>query len=315
MTSRGPATPPLFPNGPPLLDLGSVTTFQTRLSGEIILFSGTSTGVPLEGLQISGATLLHYSDVAQPTDLVRPVGATDTRIYPRSVVGYPDAPFLICVDRNDLSDGLSSQEVMLVTDVGANYFDVTRNFDGEGIYTHKAGATVVHTTTAFDYEVINHHITDNSNDWHPQYLDTYRHYSPELHTIQQTIDGVTTGSLKAGPPSPSLPGDHTQEGYSFYVSPADHIHPRESLVDIMTNAVPKGVVCLVPQQKKTSFYWLPDVTAPTPVTYSAPFTTSPLQIPLNDLEPPSEGTLTFGGQVGALAPSVDPQIKGMVKTQ
>jgi hypothetical protein len=261
---------------------------------------------PVDPLTPSPAITLNFSDVATPTALVRAIGIEGNRIYPRTMQGYPDPPFLLCLDYQKIS-----QEILLATSVGANYWNVTRNFDNSGLYAHDVGATVLHSTTAFNYTVVNHHIHDPSVDWHTQYMDDFRHADPARHTIQRVTDGVESGSLRAGPPLPSLPGDVAQQGTSAYCIASDHIHPRESFSDIVINAIPAGVICLVPRQKKTNFYWLTDTVATPSLHYPAPYAPSGVSVSLSMLGQPSESNLTFGGRRGAPVPSVDPQITGL----
>lgn len=262
----------------------------------------------VDPLTPSPAVSLNFSDVAVPTALVRGMGIDDGRVYPRTTQGYPDPPFLLCVDYQEIT-----QEIMLVNGVGASFWTVERNYDNSGFYAHGVGASVLHSTTAFNYRMVNHHIHDPSVDWHPQYLDDYRHATPFLHTIQQDIDGVETGSLPAGSPQPSMPGDVPAEGTSSFCIASDHIHPRESFSDIVVNAIPVGVTILVPTQKKTNFYWLADITGVAPVSYPPPYAAGGVTIPLSMFGLPSESMLTFGGRRGPLAPTVDPQVQGMVQ--
>jgi hypothetical protein len=264
--------------------------------------------VPADPLTSSPSILLNFSDVALPTALVRGIGIDDGRIYPRTMQGYPEPPFLLCLDYQKIT-----QEILLVTSVGPNYWNVTRNFDNSGLYAHDAGAVVLHSTTAFNYSVVNHHIHDPSVDWHPQYMDDFRHSVPNRHTILRVVDGVQSGSLPVGSPLASMPGDVASEGTSSSCIASDHIHPRESVVDIVVNAIPPGVICLVPRQKKTSLYWLTDTVGTPTLHYPAPYASQGLSVPLSLLDGPSESPLVSGGRRGASAPSVDPQITGMAR--
>jgi hypothetical protein len=269
---------------------------------------GEAPGIPHETLLPSPALKLNYSDVAVATDLVRPIGTDDRRIYPRTLVGYPVVPFLVTLDKGKLN-----QEIVLATYVGANYIDVDRSFGDSGLYAHGIGATVEHTTTAFDYNTGNHHVHDPKVDWHPQYMDAFRHLSPPRHMLVHTLDGVQYGSIPVGPPGPSKPGDISDQGTSMFAAASDHIHPRETISDIVTHAIPPNVICFVPTQKKTAFYWLDDTVEELPSLYPVPYVPSGVTIPLSDLGQPSEAKVTFGGRAGALAPSVDPEITGFVQ--
>lgn len=261
---------------------------------------------PTDPLLPSPAQILNFSDVAVPTALIREIGIEDGRIYPRTMKGYPDPPFLICLDYQEIT-----QEIVKATDAGPNYWDVERDFDNSGLYAHDVGSVVIHSTTAFNYTLVNHHIHVPTIDWHPQYMDDFRHAHPERHEIIRVVDGQTRGTLAAGSPIPSMPGDTTDKGTSSLCIASDHAHPRESIIDIVTNAIPQGMVMLINRQKKTDFFWLNDIVAQAPQPFPFPYAPSGVTIPLSMLGLPSESSLIFGGRRGAIAPDVDPQITGV----
>lgn len=200
--------------------------------------------VGADTLGANPAIKLNYSDVAFPTALTRQIGLTDKVIPVQSTTGYPAAPFLINIDA-----GTATQEVILVqASTSTSFTDCIRNFDGLGAFPHTVYAPVNHSLTGWDYAIMNHHVFDDSKDWHPQYLDKFRHESPDLHQLGTTIPYATPGN--------SAPGDAVAVGSSENAVPSDHIHGRETLQQILYNAPPAGTCVFVNTYRTDTFFWL-----------------------------------------------------------
>lgn len=190
------------------------------------------------------AVQMNYSDNFFPTSLSLPVGTTDKVLRVRSTANAPQPPFQIALD-----PGLVTQEVCLVQNVAPNALtNVIRNYDGVGAFIHGVNAVVWHTTTSFDYTVMNHHCADSSIDWHSQYLDAADHANPTLH--QHLV------SLAYGTPSNSNPGDNGATGVSSYPSRSDHRHGRENITQILANASNPGLGVFLNLVTTQTFFWL-----------------------------------------------------------
>lgn len=214
----------------------------------------TSTGS--DPLSPPYAIRLNYSDIALPTALTRAVGETDQVLPVSFTAGYPTPPFIVSIDA-----GTVNQEVCLVQSVSANSFTaVVRNFDGNGAFPHGVYAPIQHSNTALDYKVMNHHVFDASIDWHSQYLDAFRHLNPALHEVGTSIPYSNPGT--------SMPGDVASAGVSTAAAAADHQHGRETLTQILNNALPSGTAVLLNTQMTDTFFWLQSsssaVSAPQP---------------------------------------------------
>lgn len=198
----------------------------------------------VDSLTQATVNALNYSDIAVPTSLTAQAGVGDQVLHVVSTANYPPTPFVVALEA-----GSATQEVCLVQDVSPTaLLGVTRSFDGNGAFPHPVFSSVVHSTTAGDYQNINSHIFSSTVDWHPQYLDQFRHINPSLHQ-----EGV---SLPFGMPSYSFPGDVAAEGLSPYTSPADHVHGRETLGEILFNGFASNSVVMINSVRTDTFFWL-----------------------------------------------------------
>lgn len=254
----------------------------------------------------STAFPLNYSDIAIPTVLASNISNDETSLPVRILQGYPDPPYLISIDI-----GLATQEICLVTAPGLNVNSiiVTRNYDGQGAFSHQTGAQVVHSTTAFDYTEMNHHLYDTSVDWHPQYLDTFRH--------SNIIHNIPSGSLGVDLPGTSNPGDPSNQGASVNVSAADHVHGRESLASIVYNSLPPGIIILLNTVVNPAFPWLPVASTAAPNAFQ--FLTNIGNIlsetefsppPIPDIWEEKAGEFKAKTLVGTYTLVVDPNVVG-----
>lgn len=91
-------------------------------------------------------TARQYTNTATPVPLSAAVDGAATTLTVASTTGYPNAPFLIALER-----GTANEEVCLCTAVTATTFTVTRAYDGTSGKAHAIGAMVEHTVAAIDY--------------------------------------------------------------------------------------------------------------------------------------------------------------------
>lgn len=249
-------------------------------------------------LNPSIAVPMNYTDVAFPTTLAIGCGLTDKVLKVRSTANYPIPPFQISLDA-----GTNIQEICLVGGVTPNSFTgVTRNYDGAGAFPHGVNAPVAHSTTSFDYTVMNHHTADSTTDWHGQYLDAFRHTNPTLHEC-----GVTLGY---DVPSNSAPGDTGSNGVSPFPARSDHQHGRESLTAILSNAVPLGLGVLMNEVRTDTFYWLQNASSSGAAVASpyTSFTQTSSVIPIADFLPLEPDSATIRGHVWTYLPVINPTL-------
>lgn len=92
----------------------------------------------------------NYSNTAALTELSVGVGTTDGTITVNDASGYPDAPFTIVIDPDNLLE-----EACLVTSKTGTTFTVDRGWDGTALNAHLAGAVVKHAALAEDFREAN----------------------------------------------------------------------------------------------------------------------------------------------------------------
>lgn len=97
----------------------------------------------------------NYIDNAPQTTLPGAIGASDLAITVASLAGYPTAyPYTVT-----LGLGSPSAEQILVTSLASgSTVNVTRNYNGQGAFTHPAGETVNLTAVAKDFTEANSHV-------------------------------------------------------------------------------------------------------------------------------------------------------------
>lgn len=88
----------------------------------------------------------NYSNTAPPLSLGVGVSAAATTLTVSSTTGYPDAPFLLGLER-----GTANEEVALCTARTATEFTVERGYDGTTAKDHEVGTLIEHTVAAIDY--------------------------------------------------------------------------------------------------------------------------------------------------------------------
>ena len=102
--------------------------------------------------------LRHYVDNAPQTTLPGAVGASDTNITVVSLAGYPTQyPYTVT-----LGIGSPSAEQVLVTGATGSTVTVTRNWNGQGAFSHSAGETFNLTSVAADYSDANTHVNSTT---------------------------------------------------------------------------------------------------------------------------------------------------------
>lgn len=101
----------------------------------------------------------HFSDFSVATTLSAPVTSTSaTTVNVTTLSGYPTlVPWIAVIDSSQ-----ASQELVLVTAVTGTTLTVTRNYDGNGAFTHLAAATFGHVASAIDYDEANSHTNATS---------------------------------------------------------------------------------------------------------------------------------------------------------
>lgn len=260
-------------------------------------YDNPSTLTGVDTLKANPSIVLNFSDVAFPTALTRQIGLADKVIPVQATTGYPAAPFLISIDA-----GTVTQEVILVGAVTTTSFEnCTRNFDGNGAFSHSVYAPVNHTLTGWNYNTMNHHVFDQTVDWHPEYLDEFRHENPNLHQL-----GV---SIPYGTPTNSAPGDVDAQGSSQAAVPSDHVHGRETLQDILYNALPANTCVLLNTVRTDTFFWLQTpgsgTSAPNPY---AGWTQAGTYLPPTDYTPLLPGHATIENHVWNYTLIIDPRV-------
>lgn len=96
----------------------------------------------------------HYIDSAPDTTLPAPIDNSVASFNVNSLVGFPTStPWTATLDL-----GTSSAETILVTSVIGTTLGVTRNFDGNGAFSHGSSSTLTHTAVALDYSEANTHV-------------------------------------------------------------------------------------------------------------------------------------------------------------
>ncbi len=244
-------------------------------------------------LSASPAVGVNYTDRSFPTYLIKALDGTSSVMWVANLSGYPPTPFNVSVDV-----GTSIQEVMTVTSISASGAALlTRDVDGKGAFPHAVNATVQHTSIALDFKVMNHHIYDNTVDWHQQYLDDWRHTSPALH-----LCGTAIGY---GAPSMSNPSDAISIGISGAVALSDHVHGRETLGAILQNAVPPGMGMFVSLVRTSTFFWLQQTTDSATSANPLPqYTNTGIALPSSDVAPLSTSSASIDGHVWDYAPVI-----------
>lgn len=91
-------------------------------------------------------TAFRYNNTSVPVVLVSGINDVDDTLTVGSTASYPQAPFLLGVDR-----GTSEEEVMLCTAKTSTTFTVTRGYDGTTAVAHNIGAIVEHSSTAISH--------------------------------------------------------------------------------------------------------------------------------------------------------------------
>jgi len=94
-----------------------------------------------------------YSSVFVQTSLASGISAGATTFNVLSTTGVPNTPFVVSVDQN-----LSSEELMLVTNISGLQYTVTRGIGGTSATSHNNGAAVVHVMYAQDLTDASAHI-------------------------------------------------------------------------------------------------------------------------------------------------------------
>lgn len=111
----------------------------------------------------------YFSNTAPPLEITAAVDMNVTVFPVVSTAGYPDAPFLIGIERDSVNE-----EVCLCTGKTPTAFTVTRGYDGTTAKAHALGRVIEHCAAALDYEEANRHIFDSTRDDHPQYYNAAR---------------------------------------------------------------------------------------------------------------------------------------------
>ena len=88
----------------------------------------------------------NYSNIAVKTTLFVGITASETKMTVASTAGYPAAPFTVIVEPDS-----PGEEVVLVTAITGNQWDVVRGFDGTAATSHKANVVVKHGAVAGDF--------------------------------------------------------------------------------------------------------------------------------------------------------------------
>ncbi len=250
-----------------------------------------------DNLNSNPATVLNYSDGALPTYLTRDIGGTDAVLPVHDTSNYPTPPFVISLEAGSLQ-----QEIVLVQALTPTSFtNCIRNFDGNGAFSHQVFANINHSLTAEDYNIMNHHVFDDTTDWHSQYLDQFRHNNTALHQL-----GV---SIPYSAPTVSNPGDSSSEGVSSDAVPSDHVHGRETLQEILYNSLPVGMAVMINAFRTDTFYWLQDATSGSPAPN--PFvgwTNSPPYLSPGDFTPLYPGNALIENHVWNYSIIVDPRV-------
>ena len=274
------------------VNYGGFNSYDSSLPYDV---PDVSTGV--DSLSPNPSIQLNYSDVATPTALIRQIGMTDQVLLVQNTEGYPSAPFLISIDTATIS-----QEVILVQGTtSASFFDCVRNFDGMGAFPHEVYAPIIHSLTSQDYATLNHHIFSPTEDWHPQYLDEFRHENPSLHQLGT--------SIPYGIPLNSSPGDIDSPGTSTVAVPSDHVHGRESLQQILYEGAPVDTCVFMNTYRTDTFFWLQTpssaTVAPNPLSGWVPQGNA---IPFSDYIPLSPGSAMIENHVWGYTLIMDPHV-------
>lgn len=97
-----------------------------------------------------------YNDNAPQVTLTGAVSASDTSVAVSSLVGFPASfPYTATLDI-----GLTAAEQVLVTGATGSTVTFTRNYNGQGAYSHPVGATFTATAVALDFREANtHHVS------------------------------------------------------------------------------------------------------------------------------------------------------------
>lgn len=90
--------------------------------------------------------LRRYTNVAPPLPLLSGINQTAPTLSVSSTSGYPDAPFLIAIER-----GTPNEEVVLCTSKTGTTFTVERGYDNTTGKVHDVGVFIEHTTAAIDF--------------------------------------------------------------------------------------------------------------------------------------------------------------------
>lgn len=99
-------------------------------------------------------TVRHYVDFAPQTAVSIPINSTDVVVTLLTLSGYPSAfPYLAVIDA-----GTVSQEVVTVSGAVGAVATIIRNQNGLGAFSHLAGATWAHMSTATDFTEANTHV-------------------------------------------------------------------------------------------------------------------------------------------------------------
>jgi hypothetical protein len=147
----------------------------------------------------------HYSSNARETTLLVPITDSDTSIQVDSPLGYPvTTPFLIHCEL-----GSSNEEIMLVTNVAGNVWDVTRGYDSSSALSHSVGAKVVHGVAAIDFKDAADHINATGN---VHGLGSLSNVVGTTDTQTLTSKTLTSPSIAGGTLSGSFSGNLTTSG-------------------------------------------------------------------------------------------------------
>lgn len=112
-----------------------------------------------------------YSNTAATAQLTTAVTAQATVLNVTNYVGFPTStPYTAVIDREE-----STQEVVLVTAVGAGTVTVTRGYNGTAAVAHSTGATLDMTAAAIDFDEANSHVNASSG----------------VHGLNSAVVGVT----------------------------------------------------------------------------------------------------------------------------
>lgn len=137
----------------------------------------------------------HYNDNAPATTLTGTIDSDDTDIGLLSLIGFPTTrPYTGTMGR-----GTASAEQVLVTNVVGSTVTVTRNYNGQGAFTHTSGEKFEHTANAIDFDEANAHIQAGA-DVHGVSGALVGTSNPQTLTNKVLSGGTATFVAEAGTP-------------------------------------------------------------------------------------------------------------------